>query len=322
MKINFRSLLIYIILFPGVLSACSDRHSQYIPVKEAKSPAVGIQGEESAEQTQLEYGDIWTQEKSEYVIIPVGYKVKSKKRGIDYSAESYSSSRSSILKGQDLSAVNLIFHGHKNDRTHLLLDRNAFITKFDYLVDSQTTADKIESNITASSCKPPANTPADHSFHQLMVYQIVDRDTNQNQALDPGDANKGYLSDLTGKNLRSLTPNSTKLTQWHCDYQRNQLLLFVREANHSLNKGEINPLALYIYDLPTSKLTRLSLPKSNLENWQIDLKDGSMYLYSRLDGNSDRQYDSADETRVIKYNLDSKQTVEINSPQIRELLTQ
>ena len=320
--LNFNSKSLAIALFSAtVLSACGNYPQQSIPLRQkAQSKAALAQSQESRDLVQLEYGAIWTQKKSEYVIIPVGYKVKSNKRAIDYSASSYSASKSSILRGQNLSAVNLMFHGQQNDRTHLLLEKNAFITKFDYLVDSNNIADEIEPSTTASSCKPPAETSADHSFHQLMVYKIVERDTNGNSALDLKDANKGYLSDLTGKNLRSLTPDSTKLTQWHCDYQRNQLLLLVQELNSQPQKNEINPLALYIYDLPTSQLTRITPPKSNLENWKINLDNGLMYLYSRLDGNGDRQYNSQDETRVIKYNLDRQQTIEINDPQIRESL--
>ena len=316
MKLNWNFNLIFSIalsFLTTVLNACGGYVEQSVPVKSGKTTLA--KAEESTKQTQLEYGNIWTQEKSEYVIIPVGYKVANK-RSLNYSSD-YSASQSSILRGQNLSAVNLVFHGERNDRTHLLLERNAFITQFDYLVDANATVDEIKPSITSSSCQPPAKTPANHSFHQLMVYKIVERDTNQNQVLDLKDANKGYLSDLIGKNLRSLTPDRTQLTQWHCDYQRNRLLLFVRELNPQAEK---NPLALYIYDVPTSKLTRITPPKSNLENWKIDLNDGLMYLYSRLDSNSDRQYNLQDETRVIKYNLDSQQTIEVNDSQIRKSL--
>jgi len=301
------------------LSSVSNRPQQSVPLKStAPGKTASAQSSASTKLVQLEYGDLWRQSKSEYVIIPVGYKVRSNKRIAD-SLSSYIS-KSAILRGQNLSAVNLIFHGHQNNSTDLLLENNAFISEFDYLVDTKATADEIKPATTASSCKPPAKTAADHSFHQLMIYKIIKQDTNQNQVLDLGDANQGYLSDLTGKNLRSLTPELTQLTQWHCDYQRNQLLLFVRELNLQPQKNEIQPLALYLYDLPTSNLTRITPAKSNLENWKIDLSDGSMYLYSRLDSNGDRQYNAQDETRVIKYSLDTKQTIEINNPQIRKSL--
>lgn len=315
-KTNFKFLLAIILLLSGAIAACGDRHASQKAKTQGK--AAVAQNSTADKPVQLEYGDLWQQPRSEYVIIPVGYKVRSNKRIVD-SLSGYVS-KSAILRGQSLSAVNLIFHGHKNDTIHLLLEKNAFITEFDYLVDTKATANEIKPATTASSCKPPAKTTGDHSFQQLMVYKIVEQDTNQNQVLDLEDANKGYLSDLTGKNLRSLTPDRTQLIQWHCDYQRERLLLFVRELNLPLQKQEINPLALYLYDLPTSKLTRITPPQSNLENWNINLSEGRMYLYSRLDGNSDRQYNSQDETRVIKYNLDTQQSIEINNPQIRESL--
>ena len=317
LKLNFSDLNLRLlaIVSATVLSGCGNYvgRVESVPVKQANTATAN---EQKLKPPHLEYGNLWMQKKSEYVIIPVGYKVASK---TSYASD-YSASKSSILRGQDLSAVNLIFHHERDDRTHLLLERNAFITQFDYLADTNIVADKITPSTRLSSCKPPANTAADHIFRQLMVYKIVEQDTNQNRALDLQDANKGYLSDLTGKNLRSLTPDLTKLAQWHCDYQRNRLLLFVRELNPQFQKPE-SPLALYIYDLPTSKLTRITLPKSNLENWQIDLNKGLIYLYSRLDGNGDRQYDSQDETRVIKYNLDTQQTIEVNNLQIRESLS-
>ena len=114
-------LLAIALFLTTVLSACGNRPQQSIPLKQAKSKLAAAEGQESSARVQLEYGDIWTQEKSEYVIIPVGYKVKTNKRASDYASSSYSS-KSSILRGQDLSAVNLIFHGEQNNGTHLLLD--------------------------------------------------------------------------------------------------------------------------------------------------------------------------------------------------------
>ncbi|MEL6496252.1 MAG: hypothetical protein AAFQ41_14185 [Cyanobacteria bacterium J06623_7] len=304
------------------LLACGNRQqlNSSTPKKEVVRSVLAESN--SPVKTQLEYDDVVTIKDSEYVVIPVGYRVRADKRIIYSDADQvYRASKSDIWQGT-LAAVNLVFHGHQSDRTHLLLDRNAFVAEFDYLANSQPINSKIDRTTTVSSCQPPKGTPLDHRFTRLMLYQIVKQDTDQDGVLDFGDANQGYISDLSGQNLQVITPDLTKLKGWHCDYQREKLLLFVQESTKKTSSKEIDPLVLYTYSLNGNKLKRITPPQSHLENWQIELKDGSMYLFSRLDANGDRQYNAADETRVIKYSLETETAVEINDPQIRQLLSQ
>ena len=318
---SFR-LLATVAIACGGLASCSDRLQPTSLVTErsgVNKPVLAANA--TTEKTQLEYGDVIAQEKSEYGIIPVGYRLKEKKRtSYTGSSSSYSASSSRILKNRALAVVNLIFHGHKNNQTHLLLEKNAFITEFDYLVNARAVPGEINPNSTTSACKLPENTPEDHTLNWLLFYQIAEQDTNRNQVLDSDDASKGYLSDLSGKNLRSVTPDLTKLDRYFCDDRRDRLLLFVRELNTSQSK--VNPLVLYTYSLSDRNLKRITPTQSNLENWKITLADGSMYLFSRVDSNGDKQYTSADETSVIKYNLDTETALEINNPQIRQQLAQ
>lgn len=96
----------------------------------------------------------------------------------------------------------------------------------------------------------------------------------------------------------------------------------MQELDRESHKNQINPTALYIYDLAGNEPLRVIPPQSNLEHWKIKLADGLIYLHSRIDSNGDRQYTSTDDTIVTKYNLDTKEALEINHPQIRQLLQQ
>ena len=291
------------------------------------SCSTDISAEEQKQQefTPIEYDNVLVQSRSEDVIVPVGYRLENSKRRIESIKQSYSlpSTRSQIAGWKNLSAINLIFHGKKDHQTHLLLKKNAFITKFDYLTQINP-KDRPQYKYTGeNSCQ--VKSLIDHSFHQLFLYTIVNQDTNQDKVLNTEDAERGYLSDLSGKSLRAITPANTKLTQWQCDFERNQLILFVREdsnGDRQFEQDNIDTLALYSYNVLDNQLSKITPPQSNLDNWQIRLTDGLIFLHTKLDTNQDGKYDQADVTRVTKYNLATKETIEINNSEIRKVLNQ
>lgn len=286
-------------------------------------------GEEKVELPDLDYGNVLIQDKSEYVIIPVGYKLNPGKRIVDsisnpsYSAN-FSVSQSTFSGWSSISVSNLIFHGKKNNETRLLLDKNAYIAQFDYLVNSTSNNSNRKNYQGFNSCQLPKKLAEAKNFEQLFIYRIIQQDTNRNKVLDNKDADRGYLSDLSGKKLRPITPVNTKLVQWECDVQRNQLVLFVLEDSNGDRKYEQNgskdALALYLYDLSTNKLTRITVPKSHLVQRQIYFEDDLIFFQTKLDSDQDGEFTVKDLTQVTKFSLSSQEKVEINNPDIRQIL--
>lgn len=283
---------------------------------------------EQVKSKNITYGDVLIQDKSEYVIIPVGYKLNHSKRIVNSISSSYSAnfsaSQSTISGWSGMSVSNLIFHGKKNNETRLLLSKNAYIAQFDYLANSAADTSERKNYQGINSCKLHKKFAEAKNFEQLFIYRIIQQDTNENEILDNNDASRGYLSDLSGQKLRPISPANTRLIQWECDVRRNQLILFVLEDSNSDRKFEQNSskdaLALYIYDLPTDELTRITAPKSHLVKRQIYLGDGLIFLQTRLDSDQDNKFTPKDQTQTTKFSLGSKEKVEINNSEIRQIL--
>ena len=248
----------------------------------------------------LAYGNVMLQELSEYVIIPVGYMVeRGKKLSIISSNSEQYALRSQIYGFKDIIATNLIFHHKNNNDTHLLLNKKALIDQLDYL-NPNFSGDR-----GVASCK---SEDKNNLFSQFFIYKIIEWDTNQNGKLDRDDGDRGYISELSGKNLRSITPENTKLTQWECDLKRNKIILFVREDFDNNNRyTSKDSLAGYLYDLSNHKLQRITPEQTSLIKWKIDFSGGLIFLEIKTDSNKDRQFTKQDEANIIKFAINGSQ---------------
>lgn len=148
----------------------------------------------------LVYGDIIIKERSDYIIIPVlaandPNSYRDSYRDSYFRASSY---------GKDKNYFhNLIFYNQKNGKLHLLLNKPAIISDFDFIEIKQK----------------------DKPIKVLMLIRIIENDTNGDKVLDNQDAVIGYLADLSGKNLQQITPNNTQLISWTVDKRNNTLFL-------------------------------------------------------------------------------------------------
>lgn len=150
--------------------------------REAQSTkATQISQKQTSVKQTIVYGDLVIKEQSDYIMIPVSLSGEDNQgllRGSSYE-------RTSLYS-------NIIFYRKKDGETHLLLNKKAAIFYFDFL-------EKKEQG------KPATN---------FLLYKIVDKDTNGDKKLTSEDAIIGYLSDVSGKNLRQITPNNTQLLNW------------------------------------------------------------------------------------------------------------
>ncbi|AVH72980.1 hypothetical protein [Nostoc sp. 'Lobaria pulmonaria (5183) cyanobiont'] len=142
--------------------------------------------EKSKPQSNIIYGDLIIKEQSDYLMIPVSLTEQNEDKGIDLNlSRSYENERNNQL-------YNIIFYQKQGSEAHLLLNKKAIITSFDLL------------EVKA----------AEKPTRRVLLYKIIEQDTNTDKKLNSEDATIGYLSDLSGKNLQQITPNNTRIISW------------------------------------------------------------------------------------------------------------
>jgi len=163
---------------------------------------------EQEEVKQLLYETPIFKEDSDYIVIPVGTTTTRKdKRKILSGSGVRSDAKGAMI-------YNLIFYNKKENKSHLLLDKKAIVDYFEFLDDQNQESEKDE--------KDEKNAPE----IELMLFKLIEEDTNGDESLDGRDAIVGYLSDRSGKNLKQITPKKAQLLTWHFD--RGSQGLFVR----------------------------------------------------------------------------------------------
>ncbi|MDJ0616450.1 MAG: hypothetical protein QNJ63_06820 [Calothrix sp. MO_192.B10] len=134
------------------------------------------------------YGNLMINEKSDYLMIPVDVATGNQEGNFLFGSSRYSG------KNGKVKPYNIIFYSKKDGKAHILLNKKALINDFQLLEYKQ------------ESGKPPK---------RFWFYKIIEKDTNGNKQLDSQDATVGYISDLSGKNLKQITPSDTKIMNWN-----------------------------------------------------------------------------------------------------------
>ncbi|GET43539.1 hypothetical protein [Microseira wollei] len=153
------------------------------------------------EDTQIIYGEI-VDASPEYIMIPVEVAGKQGLLSNDYSSEYRSKS----------SPVNMIFHSLKTGQSHLLLNKKAALAQWEFL-----------------ELKKEKDKPA----IKVLLLRLIESDTNGDKKFDLNDASVGYLADISGKNLRRITPVNAQLLGWK--YDKNRDIIFLRVVKDSDN---------------------------------------------------------------------------------------
>ncbi|MBW4606637.1 MAG: hypothetical protein KME22_05270 [Hassallia sp. WJT32-NPBG1] len=149
--------------------------------EQAKTKAIA----EEKSQPNIVYGDLIFKEQSDDLMIPVNiknYYPINRKISLDSSAYSE----------KEIELYNIIFSNKKNGESHLLINKKAIISSFDFLE------------------KKEAGKPST----RFWLYRIIENDTNKDNKLNSQDAIIGYISDSSGRNLQQVTPNNTQLISW------------------------------------------------------------------------------------------------------------
>ncbi|TAE60827.1 MAG: hypothetical protein EAZ87_04330 [Nostocales cyanobacterium] len=153
----------------------------------------------------ITYGDLIIQKSSDYIMIPVNLPDQEQDANLDLNlSRSYE---------RDKKTYNMIFYHQKTGETQLLLDKKAIIKDYKLL--------EIKSK--------------DKPNKEFWLFQIIDKDTNKDQKLNNQDAVIGYISDLSGKNFKQITPDNTQLINWVILPSENAILLkIIKDSNQDL----------------------------------------------------------------------------------------
>ncbi|MDZ7962807.1 MAG: hypothetical protein RMY34_33900 [Aulosira sp. DedQUE10] len=170
-------------------SSCELNSNRRIEQKQVKAT------QEQKPQENITYGDLIIKEQSDYLMIPVTLLEEYQEKDSNYSI-----SRSS---GRENKLYNFIFYHKPDGESHLLLNKKAVITSYDFLE-------------TKLAGKP---------LTRFWLYRILEQDTNADKKLNNADAIVGYISDLSGRNLLQITPNNTQLLNWVIVPSQNALFI-------------------------------------------------------------------------------------------------
>lgn len=175
--------------------------------------------DEPKKQQMLVYGDYMSLDSTDFLLIPLGMKTEEdkenrllKNRSIDdYSSDGYNSGYKSFkynFYSLDFgNCNNIIFYNKKTEDSYLLLQKPAVISEFYF---------------------PYYNKEYTGKKYWFLLLGIHDEDTNADGYLNDEDAEKVFISDLSGKTMTQITPDSSQLIDWYIDAATNNILMKVR----------------------------------------------------------------------------------------------
>jgi gas vesicle protein len=206
-------ILVVLVLFEGKRSHPQDG------LRLAKNDSTKVI--ESKKTQVLVYGDYMDLDSTSYLLIPLGMKtvedqedrllkIKSSGAG-DYSSESYNGSyRNYKYNFYSLdfgNCNNIIFYNKKTDESHLLLQKPTVISQFYF--------PHYEKEYTGKK-------------YWFILLGIIEEDTNGDGYINNEDAEKVYIANLSGENMKQITPDNTQLVDWYIDMSTNSILMKVR----------------------------------------------------------------------------------------------
>ncbi|MEG4310745.1 hypothetical protein QUB36_17590 [Microcoleus sp. AT8-B1] len=191
------------------------------------STKIVTQAQKKAEklQPQVAYDDLIVDPESEYIMIPVILSSDEKKYG-----HNPISSKLSLSRGRRMIGYNMIFYNKTNGESNILLNRKALISKFEYLPGKKDIENPSDQNEQTNQPKQnPSKKVSSKPQNQLLLFHIIDSDTNADGKLDDADAIVGYLSNLAGKSLQAITPPDTQLMSWVFDKKSGGIFVTIRK---------------------------------------------------------------------------------------------
>jgi len=179
----------------------------------------------------LVYGNFMDVDSTDYLLIPIGTKTVEDHEGSlikikssdDYSSGSingnYRNYKYNFYSLDFGNCNNIIFYNKKTDETHLLLKTPAIISQFYF---------------------PHYNKEYDGKKYWFLLIAIGESDTNSDGYINNEDAEKVYITDLSGNNMTPITPDNSQLIDWYIDMPTNNILMKVRIDSNNDKKFNDN----------------------------------------------------------------------------------
>ena len=174
----------------------------------------------------LVYGDYMSLDSTDYLLIPLGMKTLESQKGLRSKTSAVSSSLDiAANSGYQMykynfysldfeNCNNIIFYNKKTEETHLLLEEPAIISQFYF---------------------PYYDKEYKGKRYWFILLGIREDDTNADGYINSDDAEKIYVSDLSGANMIQINPDNTQLVDWYIDSATKSILMKIRyDSNKDL----------------------------------------------------------------------------------------
>lgn len=190
-----------ILLAAAVACACSERRADR---KTSPEPAKPARPSESQEQPSFFAGTPELIPGTAFALVPIQSSPESHGWKPDLGGNS----------GGDSSpdTWNLAFADLSTGETRLLWDHRALILNFEVATRDGASESPVGVGV---------------------LMDVVEKDTDGNNALTAEDGSRAYLADVAGKSLAALTPDGTQLVDWQYDQDAKAVILRVRlDSDH------------------------------------------------------------------------------------------
>lgn len=184
----------------------------------------------SQEPKKIIYDDLFVKEESNYILIPVGISPDNNEQ-----RDGFFSRRSN----QNKNFYNIIFYHKKKYTASLLLQKKSIIKSFNFL----------EIDIS------PKTEDTERKIKSFWLYRIITSDTNRDGKLNDLDAHIGYISDVSGKNLRQITPPNSQLINWSVLSAEGEIIVkILSDSDKDLKFTEKDNVSFIKVDLNNPKI--------------------------------------------------------------------
>lgn len=229
-----KATLFFLLLFLGLTGCRENREKPKVTYKESRNPAKA-----KVDSTEIEVADLpILMEGTKYLIHPIGDI-----RIYDDVNRSYGSSRTNSSASYAISNYNRYeITGYLANLKFQHIDSTAMTTLTDKAVQIQTATF--------------LNTIAQQFKKQLLVYTLVDADTNQDGKADSNDIRSLYISDISGKGFHKLSADMQELLDWNIIEAQGRLYFRTIEDINKNGAFDKNDAVHYHYaDLKSDSIT-------------------------------------------------------------------
>ena len=222
-----KAAIIAIALASVLFVSCKEENEKPKVIYEEKAEGTASKKVDS---TQIKVADLPVDmEGTQYLIHPVGDI-----RIYDDSNRSYGTSRTNNQVSYAISNYNRFeITGYFENLKFQHIDSTSMVSLTDKKVQIQTATF--------------LNTVADKTKRQLLIYTLVDSDTNQDAKVDANDIRSLYVSNISGKDFKKLSPDMQELVDWSLIEAKNRIYFRTIEDINKNGAFDKNDLVHYYY---------------------------------------------------------------------------